>query len=321
MVETSTASPMAEADITAMKETLRAQQILLQQLHAELDQEREASATAASEAMDMILRLQGEKAAEDYPNGSLDSYWNQIKKLDEKVKEISDCKESGVEICPRPRIRRGRSCSLLSQLGSPATSDQTDKVISSRASRHGSTNDRESVASVSTLVNVHDVFEVPQASEKKVLEADSRLTKPDSLSDEIVESNVRPDIDKRKSKIIPQKPISKDMKTIIRQKKEEMDAESNASRAEIQRLHQRIERLERERMNPRPHEGDKEEHLRLLKEIYHRITLIMSEIKSIKTETPPPKNVPLDPLQEMMMNQPIINVNVKTKMVGDMKEA
>ncbi|XP_057731171.1 myosin-binding protein 7-like [Arachis stenosperma] len=430
MVETSTASPMAEADITAMKETLRAQQILLQQLHAELDQEREASATAASEAMDMILRLQGEKAAvkmeashykrmaeekighaeetlevfeelmyqkemettalefqvlaykqkllalgvdinlselefpddlllnrseqngdddqsssmrrlqslppiafkntfraarkrdrspsptpfnipvpksaenndqEDYPNGSLDSYWNQIKKLDEKVKEISDCKESGVEICPRPRIRRGRSCSLLSQLGSPATSDQTDKVISSRASRHGSTNDRESVASVSTLVNVHDVFEVPQASEKKVLEADSRLTKPDSLSDEIVESNVRPDIDKRKSKIIPQKPISKDMKTIIRQKKEEMDAESNASRAEIQRLHQRIERLERERMNPRPHEGDKEEHLRLLKEIYHRITLIMSEIKSIKTETPPPKNVPLDPLQEAML--------------------
>ncbi|QHO06986.1 Myosin-binding protein [Arachis hypogaea] len=63
MVETSTASPMVEADITAMKETLRAQQILLQQLHAELDQKREASATITSEAMDMILRLQGEKAA------------------------------------------------------------------------------------------------------------------------------------------------------------------------------------------------------------------------------------------------------------------
>ncbi|XLT55601.1 hypothetical protein HN873_048205 [Arachis hypogaea] len=57
------ASPMAEADITAMKETHRAQQTPLQQLHAELDQEKEASATAASEAMDMILRLQGKKAA------------------------------------------------------------------------------------------------------------------------------------------------------------------------------------------------------------------------------------------------------------------
>ncbi|RYR19863.1 hypothetical protein Ahy_B03g064762 isoform A [Arachis hypogaea] len=63
MVETSTASPMAEADITAMKETLRAQKTLLQQVHAELDQKREASTTAASKAMDMILRLQSEKAA------------------------------------------------------------------------------------------------------------------------------------------------------------------------------------------------------------------------------------------------------------------
>ncbi|KAJ7955671.1 Myosin-binding protein [Quillaja saponaria] len=51
-----------ETNITAMKETLRAQQQLLQKLYAELDQEREASATAASEALSMILRLQGEKA-------------------------------------------------------------------------------------------------------------------------------------------------------------------------------------------------------------------------------------------------------------------
>ena len=63
MVETRTASPMADANITAMKETLRAQQTPLQQLHAELDQEKEASATAANESMDMILRLQDEKAA------------------------------------------------------------------------------------------------------------------------------------------------------------------------------------------------------------------------------------------------------------------
>ncbi|XLU31017.1 hypothetical protein S245_067083 [Arachis hypogaea] len=54
---------MAEADIKAMKKTHRAQQTPLQQLHAELDQEKEASATVASEAMDMILRLQGEKDA------------------------------------------------------------------------------------------------------------------------------------------------------------------------------------------------------------------------------------------------------------------
>ncbi|KAI4335524.1 hypothetical protein L6164_014162 [Bauhinia variegata] len=63
MAEISAVSEMDESDITAMKETLRTQQQLLQKLYAELDEEREASATATSVALDMILRLQGEKAA------------------------------------------------------------------------------------------------------------------------------------------------------------------------------------------------------------------------------------------------------------------
>ncbi|KAF8093817.1 hypothetical protein N665_0377s0027 [Sinapis alba] len=44
-------------------ETMRAQQELLQKITHELDAEREASSSAASEALSMILRLQGEKAA------------------------------------------------------------------------------------------------------------------------------------------------------------------------------------------------------------------------------------------------------------------
>ncbi|KAL0404236.1 UNVERIFIED_CONTAM: Myosin-binding protein 7 [Sesamum radiatum] len=54
---------MSEAEITALKETLCAQQKLLQELYNELEAEREASASAASEALSVILRLQGEKAA------------------------------------------------------------------------------------------------------------------------------------------------------------------------------------------------------------------------------------------------------------------
>ncbi|PIN21893.1 hypothetical protein CDL12_05397 [Handroanthus impetiginosus] len=54
---------MSEADVSAVKDTLVAQQHLLQKLYNELDAEREASATAASEALSVILRLQGEKAA------------------------------------------------------------------------------------------------------------------------------------------------------------------------------------------------------------------------------------------------------------------
>ncbi|KAH9604750.1 hypothetical protein KSS87_014488 [Heliosperma pusillum] len=47
----------------SVKETLQAQQELLQNLYTELDQERESSATAADETLSMILRLQGEKSA------------------------------------------------------------------------------------------------------------------------------------------------------------------------------------------------------------------------------------------------------------------
>ncbi|GAU49021.1 hypothetical protein TSUD_87230 [Trifolium subterraneum] len=55
----------SDASVAGVAETLRAQQQLLQKLYAELDDEREASAIAAREAMDMILRLQGEKAVVD----------------------------------------------------------------------------------------------------------------------------------------------------------------------------------------------------------------------------------------------------------------
>lgn len=54
---------MSQAEIATLKDTLCAQQKLLQQLYNELEAEREASATAASEALSVILRLQGEKAA------------------------------------------------------------------------------------------------------------------------------------------------------------------------------------------------------------------------------------------------------------------
>ncbi|KAL8206324.1 hypothetical protein R6Q57_009875 [Mikania cordata] len=53
---------MAAETSAALKEALHAQQQLLQKLYNELEVEREASATAASEALAMILRLQGEKA-------------------------------------------------------------------------------------------------------------------------------------------------------------------------------------------------------------------------------------------------------------------
>ncbi|KAK9715588.1 hypothetical protein RND81_06G175000 [Saponaria officinalis] len=50
-------------EVGFLRETLNAQQDLLQKLYNELDVERESSAIAADETLSMILRLQGEKAA------------------------------------------------------------------------------------------------------------------------------------------------------------------------------------------------------------------------------------------------------------------
>ncbi|KAF8393003.1 hypothetical protein HHK36_021244 [Tetracentron sinense] len=63
MAESSKSSGTAENEIAALKEVLLSQQKLLQKLYIELDEEREASGTSVSEALSMILRLQGEKAA------------------------------------------------------------------------------------------------------------------------------------------------------------------------------------------------------------------------------------------------------------------
>ncbi|RWW63341.1 hypothetical protein BHE74_00029507 [Ensete ventricosum] len=54
---------MAEREIAVTEEALH-QYIIIRKLHMELEEEREASATAASEALSMILKLQREKAVE-----------------------------------------------------------------------------------------------------------------------------------------------------------------------------------------------------------------------------------------------------------------
>ncbi|XP_020083139.1 myosin-binding protein 3 [Ananas comosus] len=55
---------MAEGEVGQLKEALCNQYMIMKKLYMDLEEERDASATAASEALSMILRLQREKAAE-----------------------------------------------------------------------------------------------------------------------------------------------------------------------------------------------------------------------------------------------------------------
>ncbi|XP_022732254.1 uncharacterized protein LOC111286513 [Durio zibethinus] len=342
-------SPIQETDITVLNETLRSQQQLLQKLYAELDVERESSATATNEALSMILRLQGEKAAlkmeasqykrlaeekichaeeslaifedlmyqkemeissleyqiqaykykllslgcddlgdtgtpsfpentyaekndafpgekgfkatvrrlsslpatlptdfhqkkttsdgEKYPTpvpdlfsrivagksdlvvrdqsldskrssvhsaaGDFDSYWEQIRMLDEKVKEISDCKEVGQNNFSKVKVESGsRSTSSFtdpSRANFPPKchniktyEDSLERAISSAAC---------SSSIVHDIFEVPDIIEVPESSEKNktcfngekcqckpILEGDNRLKKPDLILEETLES-------------------------------------------------------------------------------------------------------------------------------------
>lgn len=78
---------MAEDEVSALKEALCNQYIIMKKLYAELEEEREASATAASEALSMILRLQREKAAEKMESC-------QYKRMaEEKMRHAEECLE------------------------------------------------------------------------------------------------------------------------------------------------------------------------------------------------------------------------------------
>ncbi|KAK4727792.1 hypothetical protein R3W88_032709 [Solanum pinnatisectum] len=56
---------MSRFDIESLQEMLCVQEQLIEKLYNELDEESEASSSAATEALSMVVRLQGEKAAEE----------------------------------------------------------------------------------------------------------------------------------------------------------------------------------------------------------------------------------------------------------------
>ncbi|CAK7338153.1 unnamed protein product [Dovyalis caffra] len=453
LMDESSSLPAPETNITALKEALYTKQDLLQKLYNELDEEREASASAASEALSMILRLQGEKASlkleasqykrmaeekmchaeealavveeliyqreleiasleyqvqayryrlismgcndlgvyentfpenllmqrndalcgESVANGNIrkfnslpqvstkdanfnkstierkrsvvpvpdsmeidveeiairevndsekksgssgaetNSYWEQIKRLDERVKEISDGKDSGRN---KSTIWKGGtwSPSLFSQMGIGSSGDATRKINAIHSDKVKQHQDSQ--------VSVQDIFEVPQITEsckvsepplkerhKLTLEDENRLQKPDIASEDIPES---PKKDERDLKKLPKQREGTGVEKKLPKPREGTSVHRNVSptgrptfsvsnsQAEYQQLSQRVERLERARNNTRQEiiaEG--EEELSLLKEIREQLNSIQSDIRSLTTKKPHvPDEPPLDLLQE-----------------------
>ncbi|RWW67281.1 hypothetical protein BHE74_00025289 [Ensete ventricosum] len=76
---------MAEPEVIALREALRSRSTTLEKLYGELEEEREAAASGAEEALSMIVRLQEEKAAEKMKA-------SQYKRLaEEKLRHAKEC--------------------------------------------------------------------------------------------------------------------------------------------------------------------------------------------------------------------------------------
>ncbi|CAL9098422.1 unnamed protein product, partial [Musa textilis] len=76
---------MAEPEVISLREALRSRSTTLEKLYGELEEEREAAASGADEALSMIVRLQEEKAAEKMKA-------SQYKRLaEEKLRHAKEC--------------------------------------------------------------------------------------------------------------------------------------------------------------------------------------------------------------------------------------
>ncbi|KAK8660155.1 hypothetical protein V6N13_051089 [Hibiscus sabdariffa] len=276
---------------------------------------------------DMVVCTQGlvsSRSSVNSASGEFNSYLEQIRLLDEKVKQIADCKEVDLKKISNDKAESVSSSSSLNQ-------DSTELCISSSA--------------LSSSF-VHDIFEVPVIHEvaetsaksktcidgekcngKSVLESDDRLTKPDLIpennfglpaKDEIkrIKMNnflcAKPEGKLCKGNELPAEygteciKVNKLLTTDAACKSALLNLATGISdyQSELKQLSQRVESLESGRNNTR-HEivERREEELNLLKDLREQLNSIQSEIRSSKAKkTPCPwDEVSLVPLTEAMM--------------------
>ncbi|XP_065849879.1 uncharacterized protein [Euphorbia lathyris] len=202
----------------------------------------------------------------------LSSYWDQIKKLDERIKELSDNKDSG----------RHKSPLLKGITWSPAHFAQD-------------------AANTACSSGVQDIFEVPRTETRKsseslrkenrklIMERENRLMKPDLVTDETTELTNKHESDRMKLCASNERKAGKP-RTV-----------GTSYSPEYQQLSRRIERLERAKRQEIV--GSGEEELNLLKEISVQLNILQSEMKRLKGKK---SNVPVEPsldsLQEAMLH-------------------
>ncbi|KAM1731722.1 hypothetical protein ACFX11_017569 [Malus domestica] len=277
-----------------------------------------------------VQSLDVEKKFPNDAGGNMNTIWEQIKKLDARVKEISDYKDYGRGKSVLLKGPPSRTCSLppIPKICiSPKNELDSEEIIASLDQLKQSENlqGRELTVSPSCSSSVYDVFEVPQSyenskageGEKKepsalTVKLDKRLGKPDLVMDETTEAYVRDETDrvkkmlhtkKQENKIPKPRDVISSADSNVREKAVSGGV-TESQQAKFQQLWRRIERLEGERNNIRQeisHAG--EEELKLFQEIHEHLNLIQSEMRSWKPKKPRPQDdEPLHKVMEAMLH-------------------
>ncbi|KAG6673287.1 hypothetical protein I3842_16G103900 [Carya illinoinensis] len=297
--------------------------------------EREISGIPLSDFIPKIVKLKAdqefnvqnmdlEKKAGNYASGTYDSYWEQIRKLDERVKEVSDCKGSGRDNSASLKSE-SMTCSLFPQVSIDKLCDQTSVESITNLEQvklHEHRQESEAIVNYPCSSSVQDILEVPQNNEKRkahdyqeewsklILEGENRVGKPDLVSEDPCASNNKDETEWTKKMLHCE---NHDNKLIKARNRASDDCNVSCfpsrmgvseSQASFQQLCQRIERLEGDRHYFRKEisEAGEEEGLNLLKEIHEQLNMIQTEVRSWRTKKSPPQDEqPLLSLTEAML--------------------
>ncbi|KAL3535153.1 hypothetical protein ACH5RR_003614 [Cinchona calisaya] len=245
-----------------------------------------------------------EKKTDNSSIGDINSYMEQIRKLDGRVKEITGVSYANLRSSTRSPSPISQKSGNVYDPSREATAIEMDQV-----KYPGNVMESEITTDSPCSPGVLDVFEVPQAEEsyddcqlkrrnrkKKFLLDEDKLQKPDVHSEENVTSSIPEENDwlqkvlkssnNKKNFYKPSNAVEVDCNLATVQPIREV----SISQPMLQQLNQTSEIVEIERQATRRESINREEELKLLKEIREKLNSIDCEIRILRTKEPSPRD-------------------------------
>ncbi|KAI5675815.1 hypothetical protein M9H77_06765 [Catharanthus roseus] len=233
--------------------------------------------------------------------GDINSYWEEIRKLDERVKVIAGVSYTNLRSSTRSPSPSSQFSGSSYDLMKVMTLNEIDQV--KHPGKKVDTDIKtECTSSPRVLdVGVLDVFEVPQNDkknqEKMILQGEDKLQKPDSVYEEVAEASNKDDTDWLKRMLKSSHAESNLSSRLC----EAVSVDSNVAMVRTtgsvsenpNRLHQLSkipEIVQVESQSVRRDSVGRQEPMRLLNDIKEQLNSIQCDIRSLRPKKPSPRN-------------------------------